>query len=156
MLGLTAGNIITEGRTVFYNYRGKGSKTGRRELPLPAFQAIQQALAIWGKSLDTMAPDESLWPSGANRSGGLTSGSFYGRLQQYLRLAGLPPSGVHVFRHSAAKLRRDVGESAESVSSFLDHSSLAVTSIYLKRLEGLEDKSWRRVAEAIGILRIMA
>ena len=50
--------------------------------------------------------------------------------------AGLPPSGVHVLRHTAAKLRRDVGESVESVSQFLDHSSLAVTTTYLRRLEG--------------------
>jgi hypothetical protein len=38
---------------------------------------------------------------------------------------------VHIFRHSGAKLRRDVGESVEEVSRFLDHSSLAVTTVYL-------------------------
>ncbi len=151
VLGLTAGNITREGNIVYYNYRGKGGKTGRRELPLPAFQAIQESLTAWAKSLETMTPDESLWPSGAKGGQGLSSGTFYGHLQRYLEKAGLPPSGVHVFRHSAAKLRREVGESVESVSSFLDHSSLAVTSIYLKRLEGQEDKSWGRVAEAIGI-----
>ena len=67
-----------------------------------------------------------------------------------LREAGLPLSGGHVFRHSAAKLRRDAGESVEDVSRFLDHSSLAVTSVYLRRLEGQEDKSWTKVAAAIG------
>ena len=65
--------------------------------------------------------------------------------------AGLPPGGVHIFRHSAAKLRRDAGESVEDVSRFLDHSSLAVTTTYLRRLEGQEDRSWTKVAEAIGI-----
>jgi integrase len=59
---------------------------------------------------------------------------------------------VHVFRHAAAKLRRDAGESVEDVSMFLDHSSLAVTSVYLRRLEGQEDKGWGRVAEAIGVM----
>jgi len=67
-----------------------------------------------------------------------------------VKKAGLPPAGVHVFRHSAAKLRRDAGESVEEVSRFLDHSSLAVTTTYLRRLEGQEDRSWRQVAEAIG------
>jgi integrase len=57
---------------------------------------------------------------------------------------------VHIFRHSAAKLRRDAGESVEEVSRFLDHSSLAVTTTYLRRLEGQEDKNWAAVAEAIG------
>lgn len=54
-------------------------------------------------------------------------------------------------RHTAAKLRRDAGESVEDVSMFLDHSSLAVTSVYLRRLEGQEDKGWGQVAEAIGV-----
>ncbi len=47
--------------------------------------------------------------------------------------------------------RRDVGESIEDVSRFLDHSSLAVTTTYLRRLEGQEDRSWSRVAAAIGL-----
>jgi len=49
-------------------------------------------------------------------------------------------------RHSAAKLRRDVGEAVEEVSRFLDHANLAVTSTYLRRLEGEEDGGWRNVA----------
>ena len=66
-------------------------------------------------------------------------------------MAGLPAGGVHIFRHSAAKLRRDAGETVEEVSRFLDHSSLAVTTTYLRRLEGQEDRSWAAVAEAIGL-----
>jgi integrase len=83
---------------------------------------------------------------------GITSGTFWGNLQRYLKRAGLPPAGVHIFRHTAAKLRRDVGESIEDVSRFLDHSSLAVTTVYLRRLEGQEDRGWRGVADAIGAL----
>ena len=48
---------------MLYQYRGKGGKQGKRELPQPAFDAIKAALTAWGKSLDTMAQDESLWPS---------------------------------------------------------------------------------------------
>ncbi len=51
---------------------------------------------------------------------------------------------------SAAKLSHDVGESIEDVSRFLDHGSLAVTTTYLRRLEGQEDRSWAKVAETIG------
>ena len=69
----------------------------------------------------------------------------------YLAKAGLPPSGVHVLRHTAAKLRRDVGESVESVSQFLDHSSLAVTTTYLRRLEGERDAAWHGVANVLGV-----
>jgi len=96
-----------------------------------------------------MDPAESLWQAGAGPQG-ISSGTFYGRFRKYVRAAGLAPSGLHVLRHSAAKLRRDAGESIEAVSAFLDHSSLAVTTIYLRRLEGETDRTWRDVAIAIG------
>lgn len=149
ILGLTAGSISVEG-AVYYTYRGKGAKTGKRELPQPAFNSITSWLDVVGKDLATMRADESLWPDTRNGRG-ITSGTFYTNLRRYLKTAGLPAGGVHIFRHSAAKLRRDAGESIEDVSRFLDHSSLAVTTTYLRRLEGQEDKSWAKVAEAIGI-----
>lgn len=62
-----------------------------------------------------------------------------------------PSTGFHILRHNAARLRPDAGESVEAVSQFLDHSSLAVTSVYLRRLEVAEDASWGKVAEAIGL-----
>jgi integrase/recombinase XerC len=150
VINLKAGDISQAGG-LFYTYRGKGGKQGKRELPRPAYEAIETALAAFGKDLVTMAPNESLWPSSTNNGSGVTSGTFYGNLRRYLKKAGLPPAGVHILRHSAAKLRRDVGESVEDVSRFLDHSSLAVTTVYLRRLEGQEDRGWGKVAEAIGV-----
>jgi integrase len=150
VLGLTTGDLSFEGPTCFYAYRGKGGKSGRRELPQPALEALRAWLAAARRDLGTMTPNDSLWPSLADGRG-ITSGTFYANLRRYLRKAGLPPAGVHIFRHSAAKLRRDAGESVEEVSRFLDHSSLAVTTTYLRRLEGQEDRSWTKVAEAIGL-----
>jgi len=147
---MTAGSISVEDATVFYSYRGKGGKSGKRELPRPAFEAIQTWLETVGKDLATMPPGDSLWPDTRNGRG-ITSGTFYTNLRRYLKTAGLPHDGVHIFRHPAAKLRRDAGESVEEVSRFLDHSSLAVTTTYLRRLEGQEDPSWEKVAEAIGL-----
>ena len=40
VLGMTAGSISIEGEVVFYNYRGNGRKTGRRELPWLSFEAL--------------------------------------------------------------------------------------------------------------------
>jgi site-specific recombinase XerD len=151
VLGLKAGNLHLEGSAVYYTYRGKGGKQGKRELPQPAFRAIQVALAAFGKDLPKMTPENSLWPSSSDSLRGITSGTFYSNLRRYLQAAGLYPAGVHIFRHSAAKLRRDAGESVEQVSRFLDHSSLAVTTIYLRRLEGDRDNTWQQVAEAIGV-----
>ena len=150
VINLTASNITVEGERSFYSYRGKGGKLGRRELPRPAFDALLVTLGDAGKCLATMGPQESLWQAGAGERG-VTSATFYNRLRKYMVAAGLPPTGVHILRHTAAKLRRDAGESIEAVSQFLDHSSLAVTTVYLRRLEGQTDESWARVAGAIGV-----
>jgi integrase/recombinase XerC len=150
VVGLRAGDLSLEGETAFYSYRGKGGKRGRRELPRPAFEAISATLADAGKEMAMMALGESLWQAAA-RPQGVTSGTFYARFRRYLQAAGLAPTGIHVLRHTAAKLRRDAGETVEDVSAFLDHSSLAVTTVYLRRLEGQEDRAWREVATAIGV-----
>ena len=150
VLSLTAGDIEL-GDPRLYKYKGKGGKRGRRELPRPAMEAIEHALGAFGKSLETMAPGESLWPSTADLTEAVTSGTFYGNFRRYLARAGLPPAGVHLLRHTAAKLRREAGEPIEAVSAFLDHSSLGVTTTYLRRLEGQTDGSWRSVAGALGL-----
>ncbi len=146
---LTAGDLSLDSAVPYYQYRGKGGKSGRRELPRPAYDALRTALRGFGRELEEMAPEESLWPTEARTA--VRSSTFYASLQGYLRKAGLPRAGVHIFRHSAAKLRRDAGQSIEEVSRFLDHSSLAVTTTYLRRLEGQEDPGWQKVAEAISL-----
>ena len=150
VINLTAGDVSFDDSAAFYRYLGKGGLRGRRELPLPALAAIVRSLADVGKDLSQMHPSESLWQAGAGPFG-VSSATFYNRFRTYLGKAGLPLSGVHVLRHTAAKLRRDVGESVESVSQFLDHSSLAVTTTYLRRLEGERDTAWHSVASVIGV-----
>ena len=87
VLGMTAGSINVEDR-VYYTYRGKGGKAGKRELPQPAYDAITGWLAASGRSLAIMAPDASLWPD--TRTGrGITSGTFYTNLRRYLKQARL-------------------------------------------------------------------
>jgi site-specific recombinase XerD len=150
VIGLTAGDVSVEHDTAYYSYRGKGGKRGRRELPRPAYEALCASLSDSGLSLAEMEPNASLWQAGAGGRG-VTSATFYNRFRRYLRTAGLAPTGLHILRHSAATLRRDAGASIESVSSFLDHSSLAVTSVYLRRLEGETDRTWPDVAFVIGV-----
>ena len=151
VLNLKAGDLTQEGDAVYYSYRGKGGKHGKRELPQPAFRAIQQALEAFGKDLGAMKPEEPVWPSSADSGRGITSGTFYGNLRRYFQAVDLRPVGVHIFRHSAARLRREAGESIEQVSRFLDHSSLAVTTVYLRQLEGDRDTAWAQVAVALGV-----
>jgi len=143
VMNLTSGDITVEDGIPYYRYRGKGGKRGRRELSGPAFGAIERMLRDRGTTLDGLPAEANLW--------GITASTFYSRFRNYLDAAGLPPSGLHVLRHTAAKLRRDVGQSVEEVSAFLDHSSLAVTTTYLRRLEGSRDEAWARVADSIGL-----
>ena len=144
VINLTAGDIAYDESAAFYRYLGKGGLRGRRELPSPALSAIRRSLGDVGKDLSSMHPSESLWQAGAGpqASPALPSTTASGAISAWP--ASL--SGVHVLRHTAAKLRRDVGESVESVSQFLDHSSLAVTTTYLRRLEGQRDTAWHGVA----------
>src|SRR5688500_3373715 len=101
VIGLKAGSISVEDR-VYYSYRGKGGKTGKRELPPPAVEAIGEWLACSGRSLESMALDDSLWPN-LKTGEGITSVTFYTNLRRYLKAAELQSGGVHIFRHSAAK-----------------------------------------------------
>ncbi len=65
-------------------------------------------------------------------------------------LVNLEPMVGFDLRYSAAKRRRDAGEGIETVSLFLDHSNLAVTTTYLGRLEGEENNNgWRKVGGPI-------
>lgn len=52
VLNLKVGDISQAGG-LFYTYRGKGEKRAKRELPRPAFEAIETALAAWGRTLAT-------------------------------------------------------------------------------------------------------
>ena len=122
VLNLKVSDLSIDEERVYYAYRGKGGKRGRRELPRPAYEAIVRALAAFANEIPSMAPDQSLWRA-VGADGGITDGTAYLRFRRYLKDAGLPLSGLHVLRHSAAKLRRDAGESVEAVSAFLDHSS---------------------------------
>src|SRR3990172_8235793 len=64
--------------------------------------------------------------------------------------------GASRSRYSADRCPRDAGESVEEVSRFLDQGSLAVTTTCLWRLEGQEDRSWEKMAEALGWPRATA
>src|SRR5664280_716023 len=92
VMGLRAGDLSLEGETVFYSYKGKGGKRGRRELPRPAYAAILRTLADAGTELATMDPETSLWQAGAGPTG-ISSGTLYGRFRRYLREARLAPTG---------------------------------------------------------------
>jgi integrase len=97
VMDLKAGDITIEDSTVYYSYRGKGGKRGRRELPRPAWEAIRRTLADCGKELVAMDAEESLWQAGAGPRG-LSGSTLYARFRRYLVEAGLQPAGLHILR----------------------------------------------------------
>lgn len=145
LLALRAGDLERRGGAVFYHVRTKGGSLRHRELPAPAYDAIERALQLQGTPLETLPEDAPLFA--------ISSHGFYKNLKSYAERAGLKDVTPHVLRHSAAKLRRDTGASIEAVGSFLGHRSLHTTSRYLARLEGEHDPGWKGVADALGIRR---
>jgi site-specific recombinase XerD len=137
VLSLTAGDLTHTGAVV-YTARTKGGVTRRRELPVPALEAIRAAWERQGQPLCALSAQTRLFP--------VTPGGFAKNLARYARRAGLGHLSPHALRHSAAKLRRVTGASIEEVSHLLGHANLATTAIYLSRLEGEADSGWHAAA----------
>lgn len=154
------------GGRVWYRWDGKGKHDQRFELPLPAWEAIKAYLRAAGR-LETMQDEDFIFTALSDRATRLPNvdkDSFDPRqalsmrevgrlLKQYCKRAGLDPRKVkvHTLRHTAAMLRKAAGDDVEKICSFLAHSSLAVTQIYLHRVEGQKDESWAKVESLLGL-----
>lgn len=150
MINLKAGEISFDEWAVFYRYLGKGGVRGRGNCRVPLSSPYSARLPM---SARTCRPCSLRSRSGRRglvlrASQPVPSTTALGVIRRW---QALPLWGLHVLRHTAAKLRRDVGESVESVSQFLDHSSLAVTTTYLRRLEGERDGARQGVATVLGL-----
>lgn len=134
LLGLTAADLETEDGTPAYRVRAKGGKIRRRELPMPAYQAIRRYLEADGRPLETLPDDARIFP--------ISTTGLYDTIRRYGKQIGIDDMGVHTLRHSAAKLRRRAGASLEEVQQFLGHSSIATTARYLAQMETAADPGW--------------
>ena len=150
---------------VFYRWSGKG-KSRRDQCPQIVWESIQNFLCAADK-LPGILPDAYIFtpltdraarlpnvdPARWTRNRPLSSREVGRLLKKYARRAGLNPSKirVHTLRHTAAMLRKQAGDDIDQISSFLGHSSLSTTQIYLHRLSGQSDSSWLRVAELLGL-----
>lgn len=132
---------------LFYRYRGKGGKTGFRQLPPPAAAALDRYLVASGRP--EVAPSEAVFLSLGGRWCGqpLSPAGVLSIVKARAREAGIPVERVkvHGLRHLSASLRRRSGATVEEVQAHLDHSSLAVTAVYLDKMEGKTDDGWQGV-----------
>lgn len=143
LLALTAADLTIDNGTPAYRVRVKGGKIRRRELPMPAYQAILEYLKADGRPLESLPDDAPLFA--------VSSTGLYDMIRAYGTQAGVPGITIHTLRHTAAKLRRQDGASLEDVQHLLGHSSIATTARYLAQLETAADPGWQGAAAMIGV-----
>jgi site-specific recombinase XerD len=154
MRKLKWGSIERVGDAYWYTWSGKGKHNQRYEMPLPVYEAITTFLKAAGM-MTAIQPGSSIFVAVASSNGKPDqpiSMREVGRIvKKYAALAGLDAEEIHVhtLRHTAAMLRRHVGDDIEHVSAFLGHSNVATTGIYLDRVEGKPDESWKQVEELL-------
>jgi site-specific recombinase XerD len=139
LIELTAGSLsMSDDGIPMYTARTKGGKLRYRELPAPAWTAINAYLDAAGRPLDTLDDDAPIFP--------VSSQTVYENLRRYGQAIGIEGLTIHTLRHTAAKLRRQSGASLEDVQAVLGHSNIATTARYLARLEGTRDSGWAAAA----------
>jgi integrase/recombinase XerD len=147
------GSIEQVGDRYWYVWSGKGKNDQRYEMPCPVYEAIVLRAA---SMLETIKANDFIFVAVASpnsKPGQPLSMREVGRmLKKYAKAAGLDDEEIHVhtLRHTAAMLRRQVGDRLEQVSAFLGHSNIATTQIYLDRVAGKPDQSWEMVKNLIG------
>lgn len=154
----------------YYDWQGKGGKGRQDELPPPAYHAITNFLRVNGR-LETIEPKDYIFQAvysdraarlpnvrpeqlAANRP---ISGSMINRIvKRHFVKAGVPADKIHThtLRHTAAHLRYRDGEGQDmlAISRFLNHSSVAITQIYLSKMKKPVDTGWTEVAEQLAML----
>lgn len=154
----------------YYDWQGKGGKGRQDELPPPAYHAITNFLRVNGR-LEVIGPKDYIFQAvysdracrlpnvrpeqlAANRP---ISGSMINRIvKRHFVKAGVPADKIHThtLRHTAAHLRYRDGEGQDmlAISRFLNHSSVAITQIYLSKMRKPVDTGWTEVAEQLSMI----
>jgi site-specific recombinase XerD len=130
----------------FYRWSGKGQVDNLISVPRELWNVINSYVTASGGR----GPFDYIF---MNRWGEPISGRGVGDLiKKYVKLAGIPGRvRVHDLRHTAAMLRRENGADVEEIRSFLGHSSLLTTQIYLHRLQRVSDSRAKNVFKMIAV-----
>ena len=142
VLWLRWGDVDLENGT--YTYEGKGGKSERRELVPELAAATEQ----WARCMRATREPGALLFAGRWADQPVTPQLIRDQLKRVATRAGLGNlrRPIHTLRHTNARLRRTLGASIEDVQAALDHSSLATTALYLRKLEGNTDPFGAKVA----------
>jgi integrase len=131
-----------KGVTFAYISKGKSREIKHAELPRPAWLALEKYLKISGR-LEHMQPGAPLFTSSRQKKGEACLCRDYVNkvFKNGCEAAGLDASSlsVHVLRHSGARERYLAGMDLVSLKSWLGHSSLQTTWIYVQGLTSTSD-----------------
>lgn len=169
---LTWGDILPGGKQYQTKTKGKKDHFEKSDLPAPVYAAIVKYLKAADR-FDGLQPTDHIFIAHSDRARHLRSrdgrslvadtyapgqqplsSREVGRLlKKYGRKAGLDETQlhVHVLRHSAAMLRKAVGDRLEDISQMLGHANFNTTKIYLDHMDGHKDVSWKKVEALIGL-----
>lgn len=140
------GDFEVEGGVLYCQWSQK-DRLRRLEFPLSVWQRILDYLASAGR-IGNMASQDFIFTSMRRSPGRPLSGRTLNRLlKKYCQAAGLEPSlvTVQVLRYTAVMLRREAGEGLNEISSLLGDDSRLLTRANLRRLEGTQDTTWKKV-----------
>lgn len=157
------GDISTDRGRVYYEWQGKG-KQRTDELPLPAYNAIVEYLKAAGR-FDDIQDEDYIFTALSDAATHFDhvddmpenkplGSCFVNRVvKKCARRAGLKWRKIHThtLRHTAAMLRAELTNDLKTIQDFLNHSSLAVTEIYLRHGKKREDTMWAQVEALIGV-----
>lgn len=146
-----ADGIHRQGHMYKWYGKGKSGVEDSAELPEPAWQAIIHWLEFSGR-LATMQPDSPLFvgidPGGKLQKRAFSPWAMNDRLKSYARAAGIEKDvSLHIFRHSAARMRRALGADIHSIMRTLRHARLDTTSRYLELLASPADGDAAKLGE---------
>ena len=132
---------------VFYRWSGKGKFDNVLNVPADLWKVLNHYISETGGR----GPFDYIFVS--TRDGKPLSARIVGSIvKKYAKKGGI--SGrvrVHDLRHTAAMLRRQSGADVEEIRSFLGHSSLVTTQVYLHRLEREADQRSRKIFKLIAV-----
>lgn len=141
---------IRPGGLVF-RYVGKGNRSAVQELCKPVMAAIHEYADEEGRDYGPVFHGYS--SRGEWLDTPISDNYVRRALKYYATKAGLNAEHlkVHSLRHTAAMLRKLAGDDVEKIQSFLGHSNLATTQVYLHALKSAPDTTWQTVAQYLGV-----
>jgi len=128
---VTWGDVKFDQQRIHISQETKETKS-KEDRVVPLLPRLEKLLLHLQESTRSTSSRGELVLKNRYNTAGISANHTNRRFNQYRKHAGLPPIGLHGFRHSYAFYLIQQGVGIEHVKEFLGHSSLDVTQIYAK------------------------